>query len=174
VLLYVKTPDLSPDWKIKFMEDVAKLLGKAISMFKGHYTDYEANEGPTFFAKRTIEVVAAKTEYERGLSQEKPLGDFAGEFSFLSKLAVRSGNIFADYPIDLPRKTYFGVHSEMELTLAKLDDLKVIREHLQDRIWGDTDSKVQTKLLISSSGTPSDDTVKVLYRPFCLYSVYNW
>jgi len=143
-----------------FLEHLAILLGKAMKMAKAMHADHEDSEGPSYFAKCIVEGIAGKTEHEMYDSKFR-LPEFTEKFPFIQSMATRATNLFIDGVADMPRKTFFGVASGMDLAVAKLEHLKHVRLDLQDRIFEDSESKKETKFLITAHGDPPDETIKV-------------
>jgi len=117
------------------MQRIAKVLSKAMKMAKVSLYDYEENEGPRYFAKSIIECITGKTEDEVFDPAYTP-PDFINTFPFMLRLAKQGSNMFDDFDLDIPRKTFFGMQDDMELQLAKVQHLKQIRVSLQHRIFG--------------------------------------
>lgn len=130
-----KAPDLSAEWCVQFLQRIAKVVSKAMKLAKVSLNDYEENEGPRYFAKSIIECITGKTEDEVFDPAYTP-PDFINTFPFMLRLAKQSSNMFDDFDLDIPRKTFFGMQDDMELQLAKVQHLKEIRVSLQHRIFG--------------------------------------
>jgi hypothetical protein len=155
-----KVKDLSAEWSVHFMERIAKILGKAWKLSKATLDDYVENEGPRYYAKSIIECLAGKTEVDMYNPDYAP-PDFINAFPFMLEFALRGSNMFVDFDVELPRKTFFGTKEEAELQIVKVQRLKQLRKSLQDQIFEDTERKKETKLLVFSHKTPPAETIKV-------------
>ena len=145
---------------MQFLEHLAILMSKAMKMAKAIQIDHEDSEGPNYFAKNIVEGIAGKTEHEMYDSKFR-LPEFTENFPFMQSMATRATNLFMDGVSDIPRKTFFGVASGMDLAVAKLEHLKHVRLELQDRIFEDSESKKEIKFLITAHCDPPAETIKV-------------